>query len=114
MPEPKLFETDRPRSTLLLPSSKTPWVKSLIEPPLTVMPVWPAVLSMPRSQNRASGGIGEHAVTVDGVAIEVKGDVVGSDNKPIGGAVDEVAVERGVRRDRSPHVSASPPNEAHS
>ena len=46
--------------------------------------------------------VAEHAVTVDGVAIEVKGDVVGSDNKPIGGAVDEVVVERRVRGDRCP------------
>jgi hypothetical protein len=47
-------------------------------------------------------GIVVHAVAVDGVAVEVKGDVVGSDHDPVVGTVDQVVVQRGVRRDGLP------------
>ena len=43
------------------------------------------------------------AVTVDGVAVQVEGDVVGPDHEAVAGAVDQVRVERRVLRH---HVAA--------
>ena len=43
--------------------------------------------------------IDEGAIPIDGVPVQVEGDVVGSDDDPVAGAVDEIGVQRRVGGD---------------
>ena len=67
-----------------------------------------ALIAEPRAR------VHQGVVTVDGVAVEVQGDVFSSDHDPVVGAVDQVAVQRciggdGVRSSATWLASAWPP-----
>ena len=83
------------------PPIRTPALKkSRTEPFFTETPSWPT-LSTPKSQNSRSGALLERlAVAGDRVAVQIEGDVVGTDHDSVVRAVKEVAVERRVDRDR--------------